>query len=368
MINLHGHYRYFGTYLLLVIALISTLLFAGCDALSGDDEADDADTLYIYSWGDYLDPEVITQFEEETGIHVVLDEYDTNESMYPRVKEGATTYDLICPSDYMIQKMAENDLLQPLDYDQLPNAKKYIGKAFLAQAESYDPGNRYSIPYCWGTVGLMYNKKMVDGDVDSWSVLFDPKYRDEILMQDSARDAFMIPLRLMGDSMNTKDPEELEKARDMLIAQKPLVQAYGVDDIRDKLASGEAALGVIYSGEAINLLKANPDLGFCAAPKEGTNLWMDGWVIPKTAKHVETAHRFIDFLCRPDIAAKNFEALGYSTPNTAVEDLEADDMDEEEREIAFPDESTYTGQETYQYLGEAVDKLYTKLWLQVKVE
>ena len=194
------------------------------------------------------------------------------------------------------------------------------------------------------------------------------KYKDEILMQDSARDAFMIPLRLMGNSMNTKDPEELEKARDMLIAQKPLVQAYGVDDIRDKLASGEAALGVIYSGEAIHLLKANPDLGFCAAPKEGTNLWMDGWVIPKTAKHVENAHRFIDFLCRPDIAAKNFEALGYSTPNPAVEDLEADDMDEEEREIAFPDESTYTGQETYQYLGEAVDKLYTKLWLQVKVE
>mgnify|MGYP002522051048 FL=1 len=356
-------------YLLLVSAMLCTLLFAGCDALSEDDEESEGeDTLYIYSWGDYLDPEVITQFEEETGIHVVLDEYDTNESMYPRVKEGATSYDLICPSDYMIQKMAENDLLQPLDYEKLPNAKKYIGKAFLAQAESYDPDNRYSIPYCWGTVGIMYNTKMVDGDVDSWSVLFDPKYKDEILMQDSARDAFMIPLRLMGESMNTKSPEKLIKARDMLIAQKPLVQAYGVDDIRDKLASGEAALGVIYSGEAINLMEANPDLAFCAAPKEGTNLWMDGWVIPKNAKHVENAHRFIDFLCRPDIAAKNFEALGYSTPNIAVEELEADDMDEEERAIAFPDEETYTGQETYQYLGEAVDKLYTKLWLQVKVE
>lgn len=367
MTNMTKFYKW--KYLVLVVAMLSTLLFAGCDALSEDsEESEGEDTLYIYSWGDYLDPEVITQFEEETGIHVVLDEYDTNESMYPRVKEGATSYDLICPSDYMIQKMAENDLLQPLDYAKLPNAKKYIGKAFLAQAESYDPDNRYSIPYCWGTVGIMYNTKMVDGDVDSWAVLFDPKYKDEILMQDSARDAFMIPLRLLGASMNTKDPATLEKARDMLIAQKPLVQAYGVDDIRDKLASGEAALGVIYSGEAINLMEANPDLAFCAAPKEGTNLWMDGWVIPKNAKHVENAHRFIDFLCRPDIAAKNFEALGYSTPNIAVEELEADDMDEEEREIAFPDEDTYTGQETYQYLGEAVDKLYTKLWLQVKVE
>lgn len=356
--------------LLLLLCFMTAFLTAGCDSLAEEEEEGD-DTLYIYSWGDYLDSDVIAQFEEETGIHVVLDEFDTNESMYPRVKEGATNYDLICPSDYMIQKMAENDLLQPLDYDQLPNAKKYIGEDFLKQAESYDPGNRYSIPYCWGTVGLMYNKKLIhseDGEIDSWSPLFDPAYKDEILMQDSARDAFMIPLRLMGDSMNTKDPKELEAARDMLIAQKPLVQAYGVDDIRDKLASGEAALGVIYSGEAINLLKANPDLAFCPASKEGTNLWMDGWVIPKQAKHVENAHKFIDFLCRPDIAAKNFEALGYSTPNTAVQALVEDDMDEDEIEIAFPDPAVYRGQETYQYLGEAIDKLYTKLWLQVKVE
>ena len=209
--------------LLLLLCFMTAFLTAGCDSLAEEEEEGD-DKLYIYSWGDYLDPDVIAQFEEETGIHVVLDEFDTNESMYPRVKEGATNYDLICPSDYMIQKMAENDLLQPLDYDQLPNAKKYIGEDFLKQAESYDPGNRYSIPYCWGTVGLMYNKKLIhseDGEIDSWSPLFDPAYKDEILMQDSARDAFMIPLRLMGDSMNTKDPKELEAARDMLIASRP---------------------------------------------------------------------------------------------------------------------------------------------------
>ena len=155
---------------LLLLCFVTALFTAGCDSFA-EEEAEGEDTLYIYSWGDYLDPDVIAQFEEETGIHVVLDEFDTNESMYPRVKEGATSYDLICPSDYMIQKMAENDLLQPLDYSQLPNAKKYIGEDFLKQAESYDPGNRYSIPYCWGTVGLMYNKKLVHGEVDSWSVL-----------------------------------------------------------------------------------------------------------------------------------------------------------------------------------------------------
>ncbi len=324
--------------LALAAAFALAIFSAGCDSIGDDEEAGGEDTLYIYSWGDYLDEDVLTQFEEETGIHVVLDTYDTNESMYPRVKEGATTYDLICPSDYMIQKMEQNDLLQPLDWAQLPNAKEYIGSDYLKQAEAYDPGNRYSIPYCWGTVGIMYNTKMVDEPVDSWAVLFDPKYKDSILMQDSARDAIMIPLRMMGASMNTKDEAELAKARDMLLAQKPLVQAYGVDDIRDKLAGGEAALGVI------------------------------GWVIPKNAQHVENAHKFIDFLCRPDIAAKNFEALGYSTPNTGVQELVEDDMDDDEIEIAFPPPEVYLGQETYQYLGEAMDKLYTKLWLQVKVE
>ena len=350
---------------LLLFALLLSL--SGC-ANFAEEEAEDENTLYIYSWGDYLADDVIEEFEEETGIHVVLDLYDTNESMYPRVKEGATSYDLVCPSDYMIQKMEQNDLLQPLDYTRLPTVRKYIGEDYWRQAESYDPGNRYSVPYCWGLVGIMYNKNMVQEPVDSWSILFDPKYRGEILMQDSARDAMMIPLRLMGASMNTRDEGELAKARDMLIAQKPLVQAYGIDDIRDKLASGEAALGVIFSGEAINLMEENPDLAYCAAPKEGTNLWVDGWVIPKNAQHVENAYKFLDFLARPEIAAKNFESLGYSTPNLGVRPLVEDDMSDEELEIAFPPEEVFKGQETYQYLGEALDKIYTKLWLQVKVE
>ncbi|MDD7057369.1 MAG: ABC transporter substrate-binding protein [Selenomonadaceae bacterium] len=354
---------------LCLLLALGLALTAGCDMFGDqDDEAEGDDVVYVYSWGDYLAPEVMEQFEEETGIHVVLDEFDTNESMYPRIKEEAEAYDVLCPSDYMIQKLIENDLLQPLDYSQLPNTQEYIGKDYLQQAEAFDPGNRYAIPYCWGLVGIMYNTKLVKEPVDSWAILWDPKYKNEILMQDSARDAFMIPLRLLGYSMNTTDPQQLAEARDMLIRQKPLVQAYGVDDIRDKLSSGEAALGVIFSGEAINLLKSNPDLRYCMAPKEGTNAWIDGWVIPKNARHVENAHKFIDFLSRPDIAAMNFDSLGYSTPNTGVQELVEEDMDDDEIAIAFPEPEVYRGQETYQYLGEVADKLYTKLWLQVKTE
>lgn len=352
-----------------LLLLSALLLLPGCDMLAGNEEdANDADTLYLYNWGDYIDDAVIEQFEEETGIHVIKDEYDTNESMYPRVAEGAESYDVICPSDYMIDKMRQNGLLQPLDFEAMPNARAYIGQAYYKQSQAFDPDNAYSVPYCWGTVGILYNAKMVDEPVDSWTILWNPKYRGSILMQDSARDAMMVALRVLGYSMNTTDEGELKEARDLLIAEKPLVQAYGIDDIRDKLASGEAALGVIFSGEAIGLMEANPDLRFVPAPKEGTNVWIDSWVIPKNARHKENAEKFIDFLCRPDIAAKNFEFLGYSMPNTALEELVADDMDDGARAIAFPDESIFEGQETYQYLGEAMDKLYTRLWLQVKVE
>ena len=352
--------------LLLTLLLMSTFLMSGCDMFA-EEEDEGADVLYVYSWGDYLSEDVIKQFEEETGIKVVLDEYDTNESMYPRIAEGAEAYDVLCPSDYMINKLIHNDLLQPLDFAQLPNAKANIDQDFFDQSRAFDKDGKYTVPYCWGTVGIMYNTKLVHEPVDSWKILWDEKYKDNILMQDSARDAIMVPLRILGYSMNTTNEDELKAARDMLIQQKPLVQAYGVDDIRDKLSSGEAALGVIFSGEAINLMKSNPDLRFQPAPKEGTNVWIDGWVIPKNARHVENAHKFIDFMCRPDIAAANFEELGYSTPNTAVRELVEEDLGEYV-DTAFPPEEVYKGQESYSYLGEALDKLYTKLWLQVKVE
>jgi len=348
---------------ILALLLVSLLAFgaAGCGGGEKKEEK-----VYVYSWGDYLNPEVLQLFEKETGIHVILDEFDTNESMYPRVAEGAVHYDVLCPSDYMIQKLISNDLVQPLDFNKLPDAKKYIGEEFFKQAESFDPGNKYSVPYCWGTVGIIYDKTKVTDPVDSWNILWNEKYKGQILMQDSARDAMMIPLKLMGKSLNETDKEVLAKAQEMLIAQKPLVQAYVVDEVKDKLINSEAAMGVVFSGEAPIILQENPNMAF-AIPKEGTNLWIDGWVITKDAQNVDNAHKFIDFMCRPDIAAKNFDHLGYSTPNTGAREL-VEDEELKNSPIAFPSPEVYKGQETYKYLGNQMDEYYNSLWMKVKVD
>ena len=347
---------------ILILILISCLTF-GCGSV-GNDKKDEV--VYVYSWGDYLDPETLKIFEKETGIHVILDEFDTNESMYPRVAEGAVHYDVLCPSDYMVQKLISNDLIQPLDFTKLPDAKKYIGEEFFKQAESFDPGNKYSVPYCWGTVGIIYDKTKVTDPVDSWNILWNEKYAGQILMQDSARDALMIPLKLMGRSINETDENYLQEAKNMLMKQKPLVQAYVVDEVKDKLINSEAAMGVVFSGEALIVIEENPNMAF-AIPKEGTNFWIDGWVITKDSKNVDNAHKFIDFMCRPDIAVMNFDYLGYSTPNIAVKDLEENEA-YKNSPIAFPSPEVYSGQETYKYLGNKMDEYYNNLWMQVKVD
>jgi len=346
----------------LVLILVSCLMF-GCGSGGGDKKGE---VVYVYSWGDYLDPETLKIFEKETGIHVILDEFDTNESMYPRVAEGAVHYDVLCPSDYMIQKLIGNNLIQPLDFTKLPEAKKNIGEEFFKQAESFDPGNKYSVPYCWGTVGIIYDKTKVTDPVDSWNILWNEKYKGQILMQDSARDALMIPLKLMGKSLNETDRDVLAQAQAMLKNQKPLVQAYVVDEVKDKLINSEAAMGVVFSGEALIILQENPNMAF-AIPKEGTNFWIDGWVITKDSQNVDNAHKFIDFMCRPDVAVMNFNYLGYSTPNTAVRDL-VEDETIKNSPIAFPSPDDYSGQETYKYLGNKMDEYYNSLWMAVKVD
>lgn len=320
--------------------------------------------VYVYNWGEYIDPETLDMFEKETGIQVIYDEFDTNETMYPKVEAGASNYDVVCPSDYMIQKMIDNDLLQELNWDNIPNAKANIGAQYYEQSEAFDPGNRYAVPYCWGTVGILYNKTMVDEPVTSWSILWDEKYADSILMQDSVRDLFMVGLKSLGYSMNSTDEKELNEAKDLLIQQKPLVQAYVIDQVRDKMIGNEAALGVIYSGEAIFTQRENPDLEY-VIPKEGTNVWIDSWVIPKNAENVENAEKFIDFMCRGDIALLNFDYITYSTPNTAAQALIEDD-DIRNSKIAFPDLSQYDGLETFSYLGDNADALYNDLWKEIK--
>lgn len=344
------------------------LLLCGCLAAvsltaCGSEPSNKSGEVYVYNWGEYIDPETLEMFEKETGIKVIYDEFETNESMYPKVEAGSSAYDVICPSDYMVNKMIANDLLQELNFDNMPNAKANIGAQYYEQAQSFDPGNKYCVPYCWGTVGILYNKTMVDEPVTSWSILWDEKYADDILMQDSVRDAFMVALKLNGYSMNTLDEAELQTAKNSLIEQKPLVQAYVVDQVRDKMIGGEAALGVIYSGEAIYTQRENLDLEY-VIPEEGTNVWIDGWVIPKNAPNKENAEKFIDFMCRGDIALMNFEYITYSTPNTVAQE-QIEDEDIKNSEIAFPDLSKYNNLEAFIYLGEDGDELYNNLWKEV---
>ena len=332
---------------------------SGC----GSSESSNGEVI-VYNWGEYIDPDVLEMFEEETGIKVVYDEYETNETMYPKVEAGAAQYDLVCPSDYMIDKMIEKGLVQELNFDNIPNAKQYIGEQYYEQSKEFDPENKYSIPYCWGTVGILYNQTMVSEPITSWDVLWDAQYENNILMQDSVRDAFMVALKRNGNSMNSTNDAELNAAKDALIEQKPLVQAYVVDQVRDKMIGNEAAIGVIYSGEAIYTQRENSDLVY-VIPEEGTNVWIDSWVMLKDAPNKENAEKFLDFLCRPEIALKNFEYITYSTPNTGAQEL-IEDEDIKNSPIAFPDLSQYNNIETFQYLGEEFDAKLNELWKQVK--
>lgn len=346
------------------VAVLGFLLIIGGITIYKNGSAEtDSKQVIVYNWGEYLDPDVIDLFEEETGIEVIYDEYETNETMYPKIESGAAEYDVVCPSDYMIQKMIENDLLAEIDFDNVPNYKN-IDPNYYEQSKEFDPENKYSIPYCVGTVGILYNKSMVEEPVDSWNILWNKKYADNILMQDSVRDAFMVALKKLGCSMNSTDEKELVKAKESLIEQKPLTQAYVVDQVRDKMIGNEAAIGVIYSGEAIYSQRENENLEY-VIPKEGTNVWIDSWCILKDAPNKENAEKFINFLCRPDIALMNFEYITYSTPNTEARKL-IEDEDIRNSEIAFPDLSKYNNLETFQYLGEDADKIYNALWKEVK--
>lgn len=348
------------------LGLAVCLAMTGCKSQpkeSSDPEDSQKEVVYVYNWGEYIDPEVKEQFEEETGIKLVYNEFEQNEDMYPVVKTGAVKYDVICPSDYMIQKMIEEDMLEELNYDNIPNSKN-IDEIYLKSAEEFDPGNKYSVPYCWGTVGILYNKTMVEEPVDSWGILFDEKYAGNILMIDSVRDAFMIALTYLGYNPNSTVETEVDAARDLLKEQYDLVQAYVIDQVRDKMISEDAALGVIYSGEAIYTKRENENLEY-VVPKEGSNVWIDGWVIPKNAENKENAEKWINFMCREDIALKNFEYITYSTPNKAAREL-IEDEDIRNSEVAFPAADVLERCSTFHYLGEEWDAIYMNKWNEVK--
>lgn len=352
-----------GLRLAIPLVLVAILAGGGAFYYFAGSKNEGSEKLIVYNWGDYIDPKTVELFEEKTGISVTYEEYETNEIMYPKILSGAIAYDVVCPSDYMIQRMIENDLLARLNWDNIPNIKN-MDATYMEQSKNFDPENAYSVPYCVGTVGILYNKTKVQEPVDSWDILWDSKYADNILMQDSVRDAFAVALKRRGYSLNSSEVDQLIQAKDDLIAQKPLVQAYVVDQVRDKMIGNEAALGVIYSGEAGYTQRENPNLEY-VIPKEGSNVWIDSWVVPKNARNKENAEKFINFMCRPDIALMNFEYLTYATPNKEARAL-IEDEEIRNSQILFPDPEKLKNCETFQFLGDDVDSYYNELWNKVK--
>lgn len=369
-----GRSRKIAIVLSLLCICLTSVFFVACGKNNtdtteqeGQADAQGDNVVMVYNAGEYIDPEVPKLFEEETGIKVIYDTFETNEEMYPVIQAGGVVYDAVCPSDYMIEKMMQNHLLQEVDFNNVPNIKE-IGKDYMKMCEQFDPGNKYVVPYTTGTVGILYNKKMLD-DLGvpyptKWADLWNPKLKGEILMQDSVRDAFMVALKKEGHSMNTVSDAELDEALQDLIKQKPLVQAYVVDQVRDKMIGEEAAVGVIYSGEILyvqgELEGTDVEIDY-AIPEEGTNVWVDGWVIPWNAKHKENAEKWMNFLCRPDIAAKNFEYITYPTPNVGA--LALLDKSYTENKAVFPDmKEVLKKGEVYTYLGEENEAKYNNRW------
>ncbi len=316
--------------------------------------------LNVYNWGDYIDESIFAIFEEETGIKINYETYATNEELYTKLKRGGTKYDIAIPSEYMIEKMIREDMLEKLDMSKIPNASN-IGEEFLDL--SFDPGNQYSVPYFWGTVGIIYNTNVITEPIDSWNVLWDEAYARQFTMIDSQRDSIMVALKKLGYSMNTKELAHLEEAKDALIAQKPLVLSYAGDNVKDMLIGGEANMAVVWSGEAGNVIADYPEFAY-ALPKEGSNLWYDNIVIPKGSRHIDAAHQFIDFLCRPEIGLMNAEYVGYATTNTGTKALV--DPYLIGQTYAYPDPEWIKDFEIFADPGDFISE-YDRIWTEVKV-
>lgn len=377
----------------LAAALVMSLgMFSGCSTASDEEEEEDSSaqtltiedksyytkfkgkgiSINVYNWGEYISTgadegtlDVNDEFEKLTGIKVNYTNYATNEELYAKLKGGGTTYDVIIPSDYMISKMIKEELIQPLNMDNIPNFR-YIMDNYRNLA--YDPENAYSVPYTWGTVGIIYNAEQIDipkEEID-WDILWDEKYKDQILMFDNPRDAFAVSELLLGYSLNTENPSELKAAAEKLKEQKNVVQAYVMDEVFDKMAAGEALLAPYYAGDALTILEDNEDLDF-VVPKSGTNLFVDAMCIPSSAKQKEAAEMYINFMCEPDIAFANIDYICYSTPHSGAYEM----LDDEVREshVSYPDSQFIADKTTvFVNLSDEANDLMKDLWTEMKSE
>lgn len=344
------------------IALLLALLLCVSFAAAGCGDSDKV-TINVLNWGDYIDEDLLEQFTEETGIEVKYTTMANNEEMLVKLQSPDNIYDVCFPSDYIIEKLIAQDLLHELDRENIPNLVN-IDERFMDL--SFDPGNKYSVPYMWGTVGILYNTTMVEGEVNSWSILWDEKYSQQIFVYDSMRDTIGVALLYLGKDINTRDAADIQAAEQALIAQKPLVLALLGDSIKESMINGEAALAVVYSGDAIWCMdpeEGNPDLAY-AVPDEGSNVWFDNIVIPKTSKHTAEAEAFINFLCDAEVARQNTEYIGYSTPNAAAFAL----LDESytENETYNPPQAVLDRCEIFHDLGDFIS-VYEQAWNNYKI-
>ena len=352
-----------------ICVVLSVLLAVSCLAgLSGCGSSKKT-TLYVYNWGQYISEgddgslDVIAAFEEAyPNIRVQYSTYDSNEIMYSKLANGGITVDVIIPSDYMIGRMVQEGMLEELNFDNIPNYQ-YIDDSF--KNTSYDPENKYSVPYTWGTVGIIYNTKYVDeADVTGWELLWNEKYAGKILMFDNSRDAFGIAEYLLGYDVNTTDEAELQACSAKLAEQKPVVQQYVMDQIFDAMENEEAWIAPYYAGDYLTMVEENPDLAFYRPTAQGYNMFIDAMCIPTCCQEKDAAEAFINFLCSPEISSANMEFLGYSVPSTAAKEL----MDPEVAgsKVAYPDADTLTTGTSFNFLPEETSRYMESLFMEVR--
>lgn len=376
-------------FLSLFILMIMMVSFAGCSSETEVEEEiveefsienvdleyyerfkDKKISINVYNWGEYIpdgsDDGVIdlnAEFTDLTGIEVNYSTYASNEELYAKLKGGGASYDIIIPSDYMISRMIKEEMLQPLNLDNIPNRNNIMEKF---RESEYDPDGTYSVPYTWGTVCIIYDNTAIDipeEEID-WDVLWNEEYKDSILMFDNPRDAFAIAELMLGYSLNTENPKELKESSELLIKQKPVIQAYVMDEIFDKMGAGEAIVAPYYTGDGLTLMDEFDHLSI-ALPKSGTNLFIDAACVPKTSKNREAAEMYINFLCEPEVACQVAEYIGYSTPNQGAFEL----LDEEitSNKYAYPDDEFINNKTTvFRNLSDEANDKMQELWTDMK--
>ena len=325
-------------------------------------------SINVYNWGEYISDgsegslDVNKEFTKKYGIKVNYTTFESNENMYNKLQSGGANYDIVIPSDYMIAKLIEEEMLVELDFSNIPNYQYILPKY---KNLFYDPQNKYTVPYTVGMVGLIYNTTMVDDEVDSWSILWNEKYKGEILMFNNPRDAFGIAQFLLGQSVNTHDPEDWDKAIELLKEQRPLVASYVMDEVYNKMEGGEAAFAPYYAGDYLTMADVNPDLAF-VYPKEGVNYFVDAMCIPKTAENKEAAELYINFMLEEEIAVANANWICYASPHALV--LESDDYDLKGEPVLYPEEAEMPKTESFENLSYDIQNYMSQLWSELKVE